>query len=457
MFMNPDNDSRLKILQVSPVDIGGGAELSALNLHQAYLNRGCKSWMAVGQRRSDIQNIFQIPNEQRYPWWSRTIRAFIKRNESFQEGPVLQQRALTALRVLGDPAWYVKREIGLEDFHYPGTSELVNLAPNPPDIVHCHNLHGSYFDLRFLPRLSRQKPLVINLHDTWLLSGHCAYSFDCERWQRGCGGCPYLDTYPALRRDATAINWKVKQRILNNSRLYLTVGSRWLMDQVQRSMLKGIECRLIYYGIDLNIFKPHPKDVARQTLGLPGEAKIVVFTAHSDFKGLDYLKQALGSVQKGGDSPLLFLCLGKDGKDERLGDGLLHYCGLERKPERMALYYSAADVYAHAARAETFGMTVSESLACNTPVVAMAVGGVPEQIHEEETGFLIQPFDTQKMAERIALLLEDEGMRIRMGRAGSDDIGQRYNHELRVNAFLDWYREVILDWTGWLKSFSNDD
>src|SRR4029079_4578923 len=87
-------------------------------------------------------------------------------------------------------------ELGLEDFDYPNSVELLRFLPQKPDLLHCHNLHGNYFDLRALAGLSRQIPTVLTLHDAWLLSGHCAHSFECERWTIGCGECPDLTIYP---------------------------------------------------------------------------------------------------------------------------------------------------------------------------------------------------------------------------------------------------------------------
>jgi hypothetical protein len=59
------------------------------------------------------------------------------------------------------------------------------------DVLHFHNLHGGYFNYLFLPYLTRNKPAVYTLHDMWGFTGHCSYSFDCNRWQKGCGSCPY--------------------------------------------------------------------------------------------------------------------------------------------------------------------------------------------------------------------------------------------------------------------------
>ena len=71
---------------------------------------------------------------------------------------------------------------GLENFNFPGSRGLLCLMSPRPDVVHCHNLHGGYFDLRFLPKLSARVPTLLTLHDAWLLGGHCAHSYGCERW-----------------------------------------------------------------------------------------------------------------------------------------------------------------------------------------------------------------------------------------------------------------------------------
>jgi hypothetical protein len=105
------------------------------------------------------------------------------------------------------------------------------------DIVHCYNLHGGYFDLRILPALSRRQPVILDLRDAWLLSGHCAHSLGCDRWRSGCGDCPDLGLYPSLPRDGTAFNWRRKQQIFSNSDVFVVTPSQWMLQKVRESML----------------------------------------------------------------------------------------------------------------------------------------------------------------------------------------------------------------------------
>src|SRR5206468_11861629 len=126
-------------------------------------------------------------------------------------------------------------------------------------------------------------PLVITMHDAWLLSGHCAHSFACERWQTGCGECPDLTIPPAIARDATAFNWKRKRDLYARSRFYVAAPSRWLIDKLARSILAPavIESRVVPNGIDLEVFRPGDRATTRAKLDLPQDADVLLFTALS--------------------------------------------------------------------------------------------------------------------------------------------------------------------------------
>lgn len=434
----------LKILQVNTSDRGGGAEGSAWNLFKAYQTRGHASWLAVGRKRSGDPNVFTIPNHRagnillRPAWWlEATLAEHVEKRGAARMLRAVRQ--VTALSGARD----VRR--GIENFNFPGTWKLLDATPQRPDLIHCHNLHGDYFDLRALPWLSQQVPVILNLRDAWLLSGHCAHSLDCERWRTGCGNCPYLDIYPAVKRDATDYNWQRKRDIYQQSRLYITAPSQWLMDRVHDSMLQGVGYRVIPNGIDLTRFAPGSRDEARTRLSLPQQAKIVLFDAHSAYKDFETVVGALDSVEVA-DTSLIFICLGRLGEDRRLGDGRLVLPGFVGDPDDLVAYYHAADVYVHAAKAEAFGKSVTEAMACGLPVVATAVGGIPEQIIDGQTGLLVAGCNAAEMAFAIEALLSSDESRRRIGHAAHREASKRYGLDRQANEFLDWYGEILEDW-----------
>ena len=456
----------LRILTVTTRGTGSGAERVAWNLFSGYRARGHGSWLAVGTRDTDDPGVFEIPNDACRTAWSRlwlsASRPLLRRED--------RERWARPLRLLlagiGDPARAAAQVLGHEDFHYPGTRRLLELPPERPAIVHAHNLHGGYFDLRELPRLSRHAPTVVTLHDAWLFSGHCAHSFECERWRTGCGRCPDLTIYPAVARDATASNFRRKRRIYSASALWVAAPSRWLAGRLADSMLAPAarECRVIPNGVDLATFTPGDRNAAREKLGLPRDAVILLFAANgilnNPWKDFRTLRRAVALAARSlPDQRVLLLALGEDAPAERAGNAEIAFLPYQLHHDLVAAYYHAADLYVHAARAETFPNTVLEALACGTPVVASAVGGVLEQVRglplpgadpthpahgpEQGTGALVPPGDPESLAAVIASLANDPELRRRLGENAARDARGRFDRDVQVDAYLEWFREIL--------------
>jgi glycosyltransferase involved in cell wall biosynthesis len=353
---------------------------------------------------------------------------------------------------------------GREDFDFPETWRILDLPPERPDIIHCHNLHSGYFDLRALPWLSQQIPIILTLHDTWMLTGHCAYSFDCDRWSVGCGHCPDLAIYPPVRRDATAYNWDRKRAIYADSRFHVAVPCRWLMQQVERSILAPAiaERRIIPYGVDLSVFRAIDRHAARLALDVPQDAKVLLFAANGAkrnmFKDYDTMRAAVVRVTARENKQILFIALGEDARDEQIGQAQMRFVPYQKDSGLVARYYQAADLYLHAAKADTFPNAVLEALACGTPVVATAVGGIPEQIKglhsqctlsdlnrhgvNDATGVLVPGGDAEAMADAIDRLLSDDTLRRRMGENAAKDAQERFDLRRHSNDYLQWYEQL---------------
>ena len=393
------------ILQVNASDVAGGAEVVALSLHRTYRSRDLDAWLAVGLRRTADEGVLELG-----------------------EARSRRQRALRDPRVLLDAVR------GREDFRFPASHRVLDVPPRPPDVLHLHNLHGGYFDLRVLPALTARRPTVITMHDEWLYTGHCAYTLDSDGWRRGCGSCPYLHTYPALRTDGTAANARRKADLYARATLHVVTPSEWLLERAQQSILAPAiaSALVIPNGVDLELFTP----------GTPvdRDEPLLVFAAQAartnPYKDFATLRSALARVT----TPASAIALGEAGLEEQLGAVTLRSEPFVSRTE-VAGRLRGADLYVHATRADNHPLAVLEALASGVPVVAPRVGGVPEQL-TEETGVLVEPGDAEALARAIDDLLRDRERRGRMGEAAAADARTRFGLDRQVDAYLDLYGEL---------------
>lgn len=436
----------LRILQVSTTDIGGGAEKIAFNLFQEYQKCGHSSWLAVGKKDSLDENIFGIPPViSNAPWGKQWFR-FYQKYKNNKKSPFLNLLKLIDMGLGGREKFSTL--LGWEDFYFPGSLKLLSLPPQRPDVIHLHNLHGGYFDLRFLKLLSSQLPVIITMHDEWLMTGHCACSMDCTRWMVGCGKCPDLKIYPSVYRDATAFNWNRKRQIYDKSKLYVATPSQWLFDRLQKSMFHPFEAKVINNGIDIQTFSPASSSQARDELQLPQNTKIILAVANllkdNPFKDYQTIEQAITQL---GDKPnqksTILVTLGGQEGQEMIGSIAVYHFPFERDEKKIVNLYRAADVYIHSSHTDNFPTTIIEAFACGTPVIATAVGGIVEQVQEGVNGYLVPPQNSTILASRIESLLKDNTLQVEMGTKARKIAEKRYDIKVQAEAYLNWYVDIL--------------
>ncbi|MES2307544.1 MAG: glycosyltransferase [Verrucomicrobiota bacterium] len=441
----------MNILQVSTHDHFGGAEAIMQMLHKGYRDQGDTSTLAFGEKHNaESEGIFL--DRETYGSWSMrqgiALSHFVRR----QIPPAWKPNYKKSWGIgFSQPIRMLKRMAGWEDFDHPVSRKLLDLyreshSQNLPDLIHFHTLHGDYFDLRQLPEWAKEIPLFVTLHDEWMMTGHCGYTLDCERWQTGCGECPYLDSYPAISRDATAWNFRRKKEILKKSKLRVAAPSKWLLERFRRSPMSegAIELKHIPNGIDLDIFRPRDKREARQILGLPDEGSIFLFAARGGrsnrYKDYQTIEEALLRIKlQRPQEKLLLVVLGERAESmEKLGFPVL-FESIHRNPERMALFYQAADLYLHAANAENYPTVILEAMGCGTPTIATNVGGISEQIQNEEDGFLVAPQGSEEMAAKINNLLSDVTVRHQIGRQASEKARNKFDQTQMIQLYREWF------------------
>ena len=389
--------------------------------------------------------------------WEKTFFSLCKKTNRYI-GKIKGAGFLTnTLFNIGRPTCFFKNIRGIQNFeNFPGTKTFFDNLHPFPDIIHCHNLHGKYFDLRLLPELSQKVPVVLTLHDEWMYTGHCACTLGCNKWQNAeCKKCPDLKRYEALWRDSASYNFTQKKLLYKKSNLFVIAPSKWILDRAKKSILAPAikKSKVIHNGIDLSIFKPKNKLLSRAEKNLPQDATILLFVASqaktNEYKDYETLEKAIFHVaEKNPEKSILFLCIGERGEIFKKNNLVVKYIDYVENEHELAAYYQAADIFTYATRADTFPTTVIEALACGLPVIGTNIGGIPEQVTEKLTGMLYKEKDHQDLAEKIEFLLQNRKIREEMGENAHRFAKKHFDVKKQVAEYIDFYNSIRVIFQG---------
>ncbi len=248
-----------------------------------------------------------------------------------------------------------------------------------PDIIHIHNLHGYYINIEVLFNYlkSCKKKIIWTLHDCWPVTGHAAFceSAGCCRWKTGCYDCPKILDYPKSLFDRSERNWRWKKTILSNiPSLELVTPSLWLANIVKESYLSAYPIKVIYNGIDTDVFIPHVSNINKR-LGIENK-KIVLGVAAlwESRKGLDDFVKLSNLLN---DEYCIVLVGLSQTQIRTLPSKII---GIERTEsvKELSDLYSAATVFLNLTYEDNYPTTNLEAISCGTPVITYDTGGSGE-------------------------------------------------------------------------------
>jgi glycosyltransferase involved in cell wall biosynthesis len=213
---------------------------------------------------------------------------------------------------------------------------------------------------------------------------------------------------------------------------------------------------VIRSGVDVDRFQRMDRGVARRQLGFDDEVPLVLFVGNLEprkqvnvlLRALSRLHQSLpgvrllvvGSGESAGaqdqTAPLLRLT-----RELHLDD-VAQFVG-RVDDQRLLAYYAAADVFALASSSEAQGIVALEAMACGLPVVATSVGGLIGTISDGETGFLVEPGDPARLAERLLLVLRDKTRARQIGAAARESVARNFSWPRTIAETVKVYRQVL--------------
>jgi D-inositol-3-phosphate glycosyltransferase len=211
-------------------------------------------------------------------------------------------------------------------------------------------------------------------------------------------------------------------------------------------------------GVDISRFYPISPDEAKEVIGIPPCERMLLFVGRIEpLKGLDVLIQALKLL----DDQDIMVCLVVIGGDPDAGPELHNEemervkmlcgrAGLEnmvtflgkRSQDLLPYYYSAAEAVVVPSHYESFGMVALEAMACGKPVVASQVGGLAYLVQDGVTGYTVPADDPQALADRLALILQDDALCEKLG-AQAVAFARGYAWEKITSQMIELYEQVL--------------
>jgi alpha-maltose-1-phosphate synthase len=317
-------------------------------------------------------------------------------------------------------------------------------AARAPDVVHCHTWYSHLAGCLARPLTGAR--LVLTTHS---LEPH-------RPWKAEQLGTAYQATV-----------W-IERTAYRNADGVIAV-SESMKEDVQS--LYGVEpdrIRVIHNGIDPEEYRPRSDPAAIRALGIDPERPIVLFVGRiTRQKGILHLVRAIRHLDPGMQ---VVLCAGAPDTPEigaemttlveearRKADAEVIWIAEMLPKEVVITLYAHADVFVCPSVYEPFGIINLEAMACETPVVAAAVGGIPEIVVPGETGFLVrfeaegdgsaEPRDPEgyslDLAASINQLMSDPARRVAMGRASRERVLAHFSWHRIAEQTIGFYRELV--------------
>ena len=329
------------------------------------------------------------------------------------------------------------------------TTQIVELGPGAR-VVHIEAGDVQYIDKRDLfPIVPQFTERVLGfrletglsydlVHSHYWLSGCCAAVLQRE-WN-----LPMVHMFHTLGalKNNVARNHDEREpalRITNERRIVAQADRLIAANPAERQDLQTFyradpaRISVIPCGVDLDLFRPLPRDQARVLLNLPVDTKIVLFVGRLEpIKGVDILLDALSHLDCDGCQGLALIVGGNlDGAEaarlmairDRLGlADSVRFVGAQEQ-RTLPYFYAAADVCVAPSFYESFGMVAIEAMACGLPVIASRAGGLQFTVQDGRNGLLVPPGDSVALAAALQQLLTDADLRARFSAEGQRSAG----------------------------------
>jgi glycosyltransferase involved in cell wall biosynthesis len=221
--------------------------------------------------------------------------------------------------------------------------------------------------------------------------------------------------------------------------------SKYVSQLLRNLGIPNSKIKVIHNAVNTSMFKPGSRERAENRLLYVGRIE--------QYKGLHVLLRSLKHIH----NPVQLLVIGPLVGEinyhkivikliTEINEKTNHkvtYLG-PKKPHEILEYYQTASIVVVPSLSESFGNVILETLACETPVIASNVGGIPEIISNYENGILVPPGNDVKLAEAIQFLLSNQDMKEKLGRQGRLHVLENFSFEVTAKKLLEIYNKLLM-------------
>jgi len=330
------------------------------------------------------------------------------------------------------------------DWDYPSSFMVERFKP----IFRTGNMY-------FTPQLLKLRGFdIIHLHYPCYCGGEMIYFVSKFKGEK------YVITYHNDVIYPGLLGWALRLHRVTLMRKIIDNATRICMSSIDFAM--NSYCKYLFpkranrvievpIGVDSNLFNPNViGDKIREKYRIEGNP-VVLFVGALDkahyFKGVEYLLKSFTNIKR--DAKLLIVGEGdlKNYYMELSGElGIMERTifvgGVPN--EEMPKYYAASDlVVLPSTIIESFGIVLTEAMACGKPVIASNLPGVRTVVCHEVDGFLVEPRNVDELTSRIQSLVDNVDMRRRFGESGRKKIVRSYDWSVIGRKLENVYREVL--------------
>jgi glycosyltransferase involved in cell wall biosynthesis len=404
--------AKIKLTNINPTDIKGGASLAGYRLHKELLgDPEIDSVIFVNQKYTKDKEVIRFSNF--FLWQIERILNKI----SYFTG------LLYLFSVNWLPFWLFKRF-------------------RQTDVFLIRSIHGGFLPFWLPWRLSKKAPVIWRFPDMWALTGHCAFAYNCLKWQKECGQCPLLKDYPAIFIDTSRLLFRWKKYFYSRSNLHLVAPSKWMLENIKKSpILRQLPSYYIPIGIDTELFKPISRREKFTLIIVSGSLK-------DKRKGANVLPGILRQLDKELKNKNIFLDIFWVGEKDisavefnKLSNINNIFVG-HKKESELAEYYGQSHLHILPTLADNLPNTIIESLACQTPVVVFDIGGCSDAVKHLKTGYLAEPANAEDFVRGIMYFLNDSKALEACGKAGRELVKQQFTSQLQAQRYKALIKQV---------------